>query len=394
MPSHRLLFVTVVLALAHAVGANPVASFQGLGRPSGSNQSSSFAVSDDGSTVAGSSFGAGHAEAFRWTREGGIQSLGEFPISGLANTSGFACSADGSVIVGAADFPATNRQLAFRWTAHSGFVALPFGGDPAASTSLTALADDGSIGGGFVGGQAAIWTVSGGWSLIPGATKGASVGGISADGSVAVGLYNDGRSFHFTRGSGEFTDLGTLPPSDSPANASGFPTTARDVSADGRVVAGDGNEPDEAFRWTASSGLVRLRTADPFVERSSAFGISADGSVIVGSLQRGPIEGDHAMIWDASHGMRRLQAILESDLGLDLGGWELKLAMDVSADGRTIVGNGRNPVGESEAWIATIPAGVTSIPLPAAVGPGMAILLLLLLLGGGGQRVKWLGCRH
>jgi hypothetical protein len=41
-------------------------------------------------------------------------------------------------------------------------------------------------------------------------------------------------------------------------------------------------------------------------------------------------------------------------LGLDLTGWTLKIAHGISDDGRVIVGEGNNPNGDTEAWIAVI----------------------------------------
>jgi hypothetical protein len=40
--------------------------------------------------------------------------------------------------------------------------------------------------------------------------------------------------------------------------------------------------------------------------------------------------------------------------GVDLTGWRLEAATGVSADGKTIVGNGTNPRGFTEAWVANI----------------------------------------
>jgi hypothetical protein len=46
--------------------------------------------------------------------------------------------------------------------------------------------------------------------------------------------------------------------------------------------------------------------------------------------------------------------VLVDRYGLDLAGWTLTEATGVSADGSVIVGNGTNPEGRFEAWIATL----------------------------------------
>ncbi|MCP5059800.1 MAG: PEP-CTERM sorting domain-containing protein [bacterium] len=53
--------------------------------------------------------------------------------------------------------------------------------------------------------------------------------------------------------------------------------------------------------------------------------------------------------------MRSLREVLVSDFGLDLAGWSLTIARDVTADGRVVTGWGTNPNGNQEAWIAVIP---------------------------------------
>jgi hypothetical protein len=63
-------------------------------------------------------------------------------------------------------------------------------------------------------------------------------------------------------------------------------------------------------------------------------------------------------------------------------GWSLDLANGVSADGNTIVGFGRDPGGNNEAWIATLPAPG---PIP---GAGLLSYLALAILGLGSIRWK------
>jgi hypothetical protein len=81
-----------------------------------------------------------------------------------------------------------------------------------------------------------------------------------------------------------------------------------------------------------------------------------------------------AILWDAMNGIRSLQDILSNDFGLDLRGWALQLATDISADGIWITGIGLNPAGDTEAWLAGIP------PLATAVeGPERSALAIELL---------------
>ena len=76
-------------------------------------------------------------------------------------------------------------------------------------------------------------------------------------------------------------DLGDFLDSDTNSEAFG-------VSADGSVIVGTINAPlnpsslNEAFRWTAETGIVGLGDLPSGEFRSSALGVSADGSVILG----------------------------------------------------------------------------------------------------------------
>lgn len=76
-------------------------------------------------------------------------------------------------------------------------------------------------------------------------------------------------------------------------------------------------------------------------------GVSAKGLTIAGT---GFVDRDHAaaFIWDAAHGMRILQTVLESDYDLDLAGWNLETAAGITPDGSVIAGWGRNPEGHRE----------------------------------------------
>jgi probable HAF family extracellular repeat protein len=134
-----------------------------------------------------------------------------------------------------------------------------------------------------------------------------------------------------------------------------FNSQAFGVSANGSVVVGRGNSASgtEAFRWTSGGGMVGLGDLPGGSFSSLAFDVSADGSVVVGGSVSA--SGNEAFIWDQENGMQSLQDLLVNDFGLDLTGWTLREARGISADGLTIAGWGINPDGFTEAFVATIP---------------------------------------
>jgi uncharacterized membrane protein len=84
-----------------------------------------------------------------------------------------------------------------------------------------------------------------------------------------------------------------------------------------------------------------------------AWGVSADGSVVVGEA----IGSNYrAVRWTASGGWRDLQSDLENvyGLGTQLAGWNLIYAYSCSADGNVITGYGTDPAGNIEAWVARL----------------------------------------
>lgn len=133
---------------------------------------------------------------------------------------------------------------------------------------------------------------------------------------------------------------------------------AHDVSADGSVVVGIFGSAgvNEPFRWTAATGMVGLGAPLGPSGPGAAHGVTPDGSVVVGT------SGDVAFLWDADHGMRSIQALLTDGAGIDLAGWDLRAAADVSADGTVVLGWGTNPDGFTEAWIADL-----SVPEPMSI---------------------------
>ena len=337
-------------------GGAQAASFTPLGDlPGDAFFSTGQAISADGNVVVGPSSSASGGEAFRWTAAGGIKGLGDLP-GGPFNSYALGVSGDGRVVVGQSQSRASspNRGEAFRWTEAGGIVGLGnlAGGD--FSSLANATSADGTVvvghSSGPLGDQAARWTEATGWVGL-GDTAGYSAAfGVSADGSVVVGgrsLAGGGEAFRWTAADGMV--------------GLGFGSTALDVSADGSVVVGVAYA-GQASLWTEATGWVGLGDLPGGPSSGYALGVSADGSVVVGNSS--VVSGAEAFLWTASAGMRRLADVLVGDYGLDLTGWTLVDAMDVSDDGLRIVGEGINPAGDHEAFLVRLDRPHV-VPLPA-----------------------------
>lgn len=353
---------TTLLCILLITGHASAAYFVPLGRLPGRGLSSyATDVSADGSVVVGyvqvTSTWFPEGEAFRWTADEGMASV-------MAGGFARGVSSDGSVIVGSST---CCFGPAFRWTSEAGPIA--FGSNLGEGSTLAfAASSDGSVIVGSHNGQASQWTSEHGLitlDLRPGAISSAA-SDVSADGSVIVGGRDTGaaqQGFRWTA-DGDVILLGDLP-------GGSFGSTATGVSADGSVVvgwsyAGPAIGTAEAFRWTSDGGMVGLGDLPGGVRASYAHDISADGSIIVGYGESA--NGQEAFVWDAANGMRSVSDLL-TGLGVDLTGWTLTSANAISADGTTIVGNGINPSGRSEAWLARIPVPepTTSMMLTAAI---------------------------
>ena len=131
----------------------------------------------------------------------------------------------------------------------------------------------------------------------------------------------------------------TLDLLDTTANS----TFGNAVSGDGNVVVGYllSGSVYHQLRLAGVGPLEDLGTL-PAAQTSGAIATNLDGSVIVGSAEKTtyPIT-DFATVWDAQNGLRAVGDAL-SAAGVDTLGWTFTSAVAVSADGKTIVGNGAN----------------------------------------------------
>ena len=368
------------LALTMVLGWGPCAAhavplFLPLGDLAGGSFSSSAnAISGDGNTVVGASTSASGSEAVVWTFAQGMQGLGDLPGGSFASVANDV-SADGSVVVGASQ-GATGSQ-AFRWNQTDGLVALGSG-----AAIATAITRDGmmivgrtsasSAGGGFR------WTDSLGIQLMgSGTTSNVAPGfptDVTSNGSTVVG-YTINLS-NCPGGAGEtWVACGWQWRSNTGFRHDMPMGQVNAVSSTGSVLVGTQmirvsvSDFETAALWSLGGGLVGIG-ALPQTFNSAALDVSADGQTVVGFST--DFNVSKAFIWDPVNGLRDLQLVL-TELGVDLTGWSLTSATSISDDGLTIAGNGINPSGMQEAWLARIVA----VPEPGTIlllGVGVALI--------------------
>jgi len=347
----------------------------------GAFQSRATDVSADGSTVIGYSANAAGTEAFRWTRSGGMQSIGALPGAGHAAYAS-AVSADGSVIAGYSTTDSSTYQ-AFRWTQAGGMVSIGGLGANDGFTRGDAISADGSVIVGYSstsaypGGNGYRWTQSTGMQdlgILPGDFT-SWARGISADGSIIVGQSNtndSGQAYRWTATDG-LVSLGVAPGAAT--------TSASDISNDGTTISGSGqvNGFSRAMVWTLAGGWENLGTLTGY-QYSADAGITADGSMIFGQVFNvSPSFTSEGMIWDRAHGMRFAKDWLSADYGLDLANWTIGYVAGISDDNQIITGVGINPNGNTEAWVADLHA-TAPVPLPSGVwlmGSGLFAIMRL-----------------
>ena len=231
-----------------------------------------------------------------------FQGLGFLP--GANSSSAHGVNADGTVVVGDALVVVGDavRRQAFRWV-NGTMTGLGFATATGVSADGTVVVGTKLPGG--PGGSEAVRWVNGtatGLGFLPGGTA-SSASGVNADGTVVVGLSTNGLVVQAVRWvNGTVTGLG-FPPS-------GSFSEARGVSANGKVVVGeavDASGREQAFRWTAATRMQSVLT------------------------------------------------LLQAAGVVTMAGWQLRSANGVSADGTVIVGDGVDPLGNVQAWIARLP---------------------------------------
>jgi len=207
------------------------------------------------------------------------------------------------------------------------------------------------------------WSLRAGLEKLTPAAAGDSRGtAVSADGRVIVGfaehpekgfrrpaLWQDGRGPEFILGSERAGE-------------------ALGVSLDGRSVVGQadlGGPQPQAFYWTPRSEALGLGSlSGRATDCSLAKAVSDDGKVVgwCGDLLWGDLR---AFLWTAQDGMVSLAAVLdEHDVDLP-DGLILAQALDISGDGTTVVGVGRNRDWSEFYWRIRFEGPLTAASSPA-----------------------------
>ncbi|MCY2958988.1 MAG: hypothetical protein NTY35_02395 [Planctomycetota bacterium] len=341
---------------------------------SGSGGYSGVRVSADGGTVATLVFAPGFVNGAVpsfgavWTEAGGTQvitpgllgvGIGLYPCTGI--------SADGSVVYGDT----------WRWRRTAGFeqIVTDF------SRLIFGCSNDGGTVTGVQGiypaeGDYYIWNLEGGSpQLLPRNAQFPEgyfyFNAISGDGRVVGGAAR--RSSTYTYSAAILTTAGsTLITGEASQNG------VTDLSYDGSVAVGYLTDAGSgfalrAFRWTAATGAQPLSGTPGGSDSSYSRACDASGSVVVGEYLRFGFPGTRAFLWSQSLGFRDLQDELQSNYGLGsaLIGWQLLVASDISADGRTIVGQARTPGGCEQAFCVRLPPDPAA-PATICAGDGAA----------------------
>lgn len=291
--------------------------------------SEAYAVSDDGSVVAGQSSstvsGNNYNEAFKWTAANGMVGLGDFP-GGLSSSGARGMSRDGSVIVGIG-YDATDL-MAFRYSGAT-MQAL---NTPSRLYQAFATNSTGSV----VCGYSGIWTSAGG-------VQGSGyLFAISADGTLTAGRGGNFQALTYTLAGGVQYLTG---------QPVGPASEVLGMTGDGTKFVGDANN-NQACTWSAS-GYVSLGSFAGGNPTSKAYAVSADGQIVCGFASY-PTKSA-AAVWRGGQ-IIDLAAYLTT-AGVSMSHWQgLNEVRAISSDGTYLVGSGTNSSHKGEAYLVHIPA--------------------------------------
>ena len=200
------------------------------------------------------------------------------------------------------------------------------------------------------------WTSAGGMQAlsVPSGYSGFA-NAVSSDGAFIAGgadpSADGGRLFRWINGN--YEDLGRF---------AGRWTCGSNISDDGQIIVGHTDVP-RAFEWTPSDGFRDLGDLAGGAEYSYDYDMTSDGQFIVGESIS--TMGSEAVLWNSERELLRVSEVLSEHQVIVPSGWTLKIATGVTVNGglMTLCGDGTNPQGNPEAWIARF-----TLKLPALLG--------------------------
>jgi len=332
--------------------------FVGIGDLTGGDTlSSALGVSADGQVVVGYGAGPAGRQAVRWSPEAGLRAL-----DGLSSEARAVNRRSGELIVGVA-LDAGGNPAAVRWVNGSGPELLALNSAFSLNSDAKGISGDGQLVVGEAYSRRSPIDFSGvTWSS--GRPEGdfhpfGAITGANESGDVLVGYsvpnrasparlaLQNGRALPFP-----------VPSPDCHQPSCGFCDTpgtcdslALGVSLDGVIAVGwvsFNHAPVFAVAWSpgpAGNPVATVLSSEP---GSAALAISGDGKVVVG------YEAGAATRW--RDGTSSPIAELLAQAGVSTAGWNLTTAQGTSSDGRVIVGEGTNPAGQQEGWVAVLPS--------------------------------------
>jgi uncharacterized membrane protein len=343
-----------------AMGAATVSADIGvtiLPLQSGWTGSSATGISADGTTVVGSVSvtGTPYPRPARWVLGEGSEVLGTFPSGQFPRALG--ASENGERIFGVGN-SAFNNDQGFRWDAPGPIQPLQvltgYSSARPRGISTTGHFIAGSLTGSGQPNRAAIWNHAGVGMLLPlpaGATS--TNAWTVADNRVTLGTASTAQGLRGVRwvpieGTVEYFASEPFP----------YNVSFSDASHDATVVVGTAEISFNSFqpwRWTSGGGSELLPLV-PGKTLGSIHGVSGDGAVMIGDNQTsGGFDTAVATVWLADGSVRTLSDYL-TGAGMMTAGWTFTTATGISADGTVIVGHGVNPQGNSGGFVAVLPA--------------------------------------
>lgn len=293
------------------------------------------AISDDGSTVAGTMnlvSGLYRDRAAKWTRGGGVSPLPVAPGVVVSTVGGM--SADGSIVVGSGGPAGSPGAMALRWLNDETAHAMTVGGT--GSLYIGGITPSGSHVAITKGGETYLWRPNGTSTFVSSFYS----KGIDASGRHLTG-WEGFQPWGFSVWMEE-TTRHPLPalPGDRP---NGEPVA---ISADGRVIVGNVHEPhypspfelrSVAVQWVDGVLKPLMSLTDP--RPSSATSVSSDGSIIAGIVDGRPafwVNGEYFSLqdWLATQGVLIGDRLLGGVVSMSINGQYLGGSTNV--DGRSI----------------------------------------------------------